>query len=229
MNKLYTVVGRAHFKMVANGKKVPIIFLKEKEHILDVQEFILWSLLYANFLTYDKLREQYMSKEKQFQYHAGRTFDECLCRLLQRGIAAEGAGETAEDALHDLLANLCIIPISQNLFLRLWCFIRLCVILKFPVSFGKKIFEKDKRTADENKVMKLCRQIPLSAAEIVKCIEVGKLSFSCTEELLDTLYQDEYTTSDNIADMVRPLSQYGPVMTAIANLYLRRQIVFERI
>lgn len=36
-------------------------------------------------------------------------------------------------------------------------------------------------------------------------------------------------TSDNIADMVRPFGCCRPVLQAVANLYLRRQIIFERL
>ena len=48
------------------------------------------------------------------------------------------------------------------------------------------------------------------------------------EDLLDTLYYDDYTTSENIAYAVRSLPQCRPVITSIANLYLRKQIIFER-
>ena len=40
---------------------------------------------------------------------------------------------------------------------------------------------------------------------------------------------DDTTTSDNIADMVRPFVCCRPVLQAVANLYLRRQIIFERL
>lgn len=41
-------------------------------------------------------------------------------------------------------------------------------------------------------------------------------------------YHDEYTTSENIAHSVRFLPQCRPVITSVANLYLRKQIIFER-
>ena len=43
------------------------------------------------------------------------------------------------------------------------------------------------------------------------------------------MYYDEFTTSDNIADMVSYLPECRPVMLSVANLYLRKQIIFERI
>ena len=53
-------------------------------------------------------------------------------------------------------------------------------------------------------------------------------AFDSEDELIDTLYHDEYTTSENIAHSVRFLPQCRPVITSVANLYLRKQIIFER-
>ena len=46
--------------------------------------------------------------------------------------------------------------------------------------------------------------------------------------MIDTLYHAEYTTSENISHSVRFLPQCRPVITSVANLYLRKQIIFER-
>ena len=84
------------------------------------------------------------------------------------------------------------------------------------------------RNDSEKKVMRLANRAILSTAEIIKCIDQTVLSFTTDEDLLDVLYHDEYTTSDNIAYAVRSLPQCRPVITSIANLYLRKQIIFER-
>lgn len=78
------------------------------------------------------------------------------------------------------------------------------------------------------KVLRLANQAMLSTAEIIKCVEQNKLDFRTEEELLDTLYYDDYTTSENISYTVRSLPQCRPVIASIANLYLRKQIIFER-
>jgi hypothetical protein len=76
--------------------------------------------------------------------------------------------------------------------------------------------------------MRLAGQALLSTAEIIKCIDknISRLPNECA--LLDSLYGDETTTSDNIASMVK-ISQSKPVTLAVANLYLRQQIIFERV
>ena len=47
--------------------------------------------------------------------------------------------------------------------------------------------------------------------------------------MLDSLYNDQDTTSDNIAYLVKASASSRPVVLAVANLYLRQQIIFERI
>ena len=66
-------------------------------------------------------------------------------------------------------------------------------------------------------------------AEIIKCIDknISRLPNECA--LLDSLYGDETTTSDNIASMVKVSQSSKPVTLAVANLYLRQQIIFERV
>ena len=90
----------------------------------------------------------------------------------------------------------------------------------FRYPLRRKLFQKDKRTKYEVLVMRLAGQALLSTAEIIKCIDknISRLPNECA--LLDSLYGDETTTSDNIASMVT---------LAVANLYLRQQIIFERV
>lgn len=69
----------------------------------------------------------------------------------------------------------------------------------------------------------------LQALCIIKCIDknISRLPNECA--LLDSLYGDETTTSDNIASMVKISQSSKPVTLAVANLYLRQQIIFERV
>ena len=228
MNRLLTAVGHFHIEKRNKGDKIPVVILKNREYILDIQEFVVWSSLNWRILRPDQIRELYQKKELETGFYSSRSFDDCMCRLIQRGLVAEGCGDTEMQALYRLLSDLYIMPISENPLLRLCSFFRLCVFGEVPYSTAKKIFCKDKRTADEKKVIRLAKQTLLSTAEIIKCFERNKLDFCCEEELLDTLYYDEFTTSDNIADMVSYLPECCPVMLSVANLYLRKQIIFER-
>lgn len=77
--------------------------------------------------------------------------------------------------------------------------------------------------------MALSRQALLSTAELIKCAEVGARDISTDEKLMDALYNDDDTTTSNIADMMLAAKSREWVTEAVANLYLRKQIIFERV
>ena len=225
---LYTAVGKFHVKGSIGSMRCPLVTIGGREFILDMQEMMLWTVLNWRILTEDEIYLLYEKKVQETGFMSARSAEECVRRLVQRGLIAKGSGDTGADALYDLLSELYVIPISENLFLRMISFIRLTLFSRLPYSVTKKIFSKDKRNDSEKKVMRLANRAILSTAEIIKCIDQNVLSFTTDEDLLDVLYHDEYTTSDNIAYAVRSLPQCRPVITSIANLYLRKQIIFER-
>lgn len=229
MTKLYTAVGRITFKRQIKGMRCPQVVLGDREYILDIQEMLLWSVLNWRILSMDEIETLYANKEKETGIVSHRNVEECLGRLVQRGLVNCGEAETAADALYDLLSELCAVPISESIILCAVSFVRMTVFRKIPVSAAKKLFLRDKRNADEKKVMHIIRQATLSTPEIIKCIRQNTTDFVSDEQLMDLLYHDENTTCDNIAYSVRDLPECRTVITSIANLYLRRQIIFERI
>lgn len=120
-------------------------------------------------------------------------------------------------------------PISDSLLLRLISFIKLTVFGHVPFAITRKLFRKDRRSANERRVYHLSQQALLSTAELIKCVEYDIHTIHSDSQLMEALYADDTTTSDNIADMVRPFGCCRPVLQAVANLYLRRQIIFERL
>ena len=58
---------------------------------------------------------------------------------------------------------------------------------------------------------------------------MGVRDISTDEKLMDALYNDEDTTSDNIADMMLTAKSREQITAAVANLYLRKQIIFQRV
>ena len=229
MNKFYTAVGRFQVKGRFQGVRCPQVVIGQREYILDMQEMLLWSILTWRILELDELQTHYEAKEQETGFLSHRPMEECLCRLIQRGLVAKGSGETAADALYDILSELYIVPIPKSPLLRFVSFIKLTVFQRVPFSVTKKIFGRDKRSEDEKKVMRLANQMILSTAEIVKCFQQKTESFVSEEHMMDVLYRDEYATSDTLAFMVRYFPECRPVVLSVANLYLRKQIVFERI
>ena len=225
---LYTAVGKFHVKGSIGSMRCPLVTIGGREFILDMQEMMLWTVLNWRILTEDEIYLLYEKKVQETGFMSARSAEECVRRLVQRGLIAKGSGDTGADALYDLLSELYVIPISENMILKIISFIRLTLFSRLPYSVTKKIFSKDKRNDSEKKVMRLANRAILSTAEIIKCIDQNVLSFTTDEDLLNVLYHDEYTTSDNIAYAVRSLPQCRPVITSIANLYLRKQIIFER-
>ena len=228
-NKLYTAVGRTQVKGNIKGQRYPMVILNNREYILDLQEMMLWTVLNWRILTETEAKKFYEAKGKELGCCSAMSFEGYLHRLVQRGLIAEGIGETNADALYDLLSELYIIPISENIMLRAISFVQLTVFNGVPYSVTKQVFGRDKRTDDEKKVMHLAKQALLSTAEMIKCVECNALDFGSEEQLMDTLYHDDFTTCDNIAEETRNLNSCRPVLTSVANLLLRRQIVLERL
>ena len=77
--------------------------------------------------------------------------------------------------------------------------------------------------------MALAKQALLSTAEIIKCLEKDIHRLPDEESLVAQLYDDTDTTSDNIGYMVKSAPGSKAVTLAVANLYLRQQIILERI
>lgn len=229
MNKLYTAVGRLQAGGSIGGKKCPMVVVNHREYILDIQEMMLWTILNWRILDEEEALTLYEAKEREVGYQSHRDYYDCLHRLVQRGLVADGYGETAAEALYDLLSGLYIIPISENIFLRLFSFLKLTLFNGVPLAVTRKVLGGDKRSEGEKKVMHLARQALLSTAEIIKCVEQNRLHFQSEEDLLDMLYHDDVTTSDNLPQATRGMSMCRPVLVSVANLYLRKQIVFERL
>ena len=192
---LYTAVGKFHVKGSVGSMRCPLVTIGGREFILDMQEMMLWTVLNWRILAEDEIYLLYEKKVQETGFMSARSAEECVRRLVQRGLIAKGSGDTGEDALYDLLSELYVIPISENLFLRIISFIRLTLLSMLPYSVTKKIFSKDKRNDSEKKVMRLANRAILSTAEIIKCIDQNVLSFTTDEDLLNVLYHDEYTLS----------------------------------
>ena len=229
MQKYYTAVGRFERKGHLGSLTCPMVIINRKEYVLDIQEMILWISLNWQIMDAKTLEETSTVRSQASGVTARRSINDCMRRLLQRGLVAEGCGETGEDALYALLSSLYVIPISDSLLLRLISFVKLTVFGHVPFAVTKKLFQKDRRNANERQIYQLSRQALLSTAELIKCVEYDIRTIHSESQLMDALYADSITTSDNIADMVRPFSCCRPVLQAVANLYLRRQIIFERL
>jgi len=225
----YTAVGHFQRRTDSQGQSYPVIIINQKEYYVDIQEMAIWTVLSWRLLEFPQVRAEYNKLERECVIPVRRTMEDCLGRLVTRGLVASGCGETGFEALYDLLGGLYVAPLSESLPLRVAAFLKLMFLKGVPFSKARELFRRDKPSEREARVMALSRQALLSTAELVKCAEVGAEDVSTDEKLMDALYDDDDTTCYNIADMMLTAESREWVTVAVANLYLRKQIIFQRV
>lgn len=228
MKKLYAAVGI--FKLNHKDKReiYPSVILSGNECKLDIQEMSIWASLNWHILSYEQLYAYYKEREEKFDFICSRSFENSLNRLCVRGLIAEGVGDTDEEALYNLISKLYIIPLYQSSLIRTISFFKLILLHNVPFTKAKAVFEFDRKTRDEKRIMKLAFSAPMSTAEIIKCVDKNISCILCEDDVVEFLYDDKEVTSDNISETTRNLPATRPVISAISNLYLRKQILFER-
>ena len=203
MTTIYTAVGRFQKRGSMSGLACPIITIGQRECSVDLQEMIIWSVLNWRILNRRQLEDLYREKCHEVGYQTHRSLEDCLQRLVQRGLVVDGSGPSDEDALYHLLSCLYIIPLSQSFSLRAVTFLKLIVAGRASFNQAKRLFKRDTLSDCERRVMELSKQALLSTAEVIKCIEENAHDLSSSAKVMDTLYGDEETTSDNIASTAR--------------------------
>lgn len=229
LKTLYTAMGRFERRRNGCGRSCPIIVLGRKDYMVDMQEMMVWACLNWRIVRRDEIEQLYQKTSSSAAIDADRTLNDCIDRLLLRGLLVAGNGETEYDALYDLLSTMYIIPATGNFFLRTLSFLKLTLLNGIPFSAAGRLFRRDRRTAAEEQVVRLAKQALLSTAEIIKCVEKDIRRLPCEESIVSAIYGDQDTTSDNIASMVKSSSSSRDVILSVANLYLRQQIIFERV
>lgn len=227
--KLYTAVGRLERQTNGCGRSCPVIMLGGRPYMVDMQEMVVWSALNWQISKWEDISCQCDRLAASMGNVVSRPWNACASRLLTRGLLVSGCGETEYDALYDLLGSLGIIPTSGSVLLRCASFLKLVFSRRMPASQALKLFGKDRRTDYESRVMRLSRQALLSTAEIIKCVEQNISSLPNEQVLMEKVYGDSETTSQNIASLMKSSRSSQAVTLAVANLYLRQQIIFERI
>jgi hypothetical protein len=228
MNTLYTAIGK-FVRQNNNGQYCPVILVKDEEHLVDIQEMILWSSLSWRFLSMPQIKSVYEQKSREVNVSTGRSLEQCLNRMLQRGLIVSGTGDSGADALYDLLKGLYIIPVCSSFLIKVVSFLKLTFFDGLPLHVTRRIFQTEPMTVEEQRVIGLAKQALLSTAEIIKCVDQEAYDLSTNQKVLNVLYDDEYTTCDNIGSLAKYFKSQQPIILAVANLYLHKQIILERI
>lgn len=223
---LYTALG--HFRCRHDkGRRYPVILMDHREFGMDPQEMTLWTALCWRLTDRQRTEDFYEQLSNGMELFPRRSFSDCLDRLVTRGLVAKGSGTTDFDALYDLLGGLYVVPVSSSLPLKVVTFLKLLCSGTAPGA-ATALFRRDRRTEPERYIMTLSRCTPLSTAELVRCVECDVPSVTNSQQMLTLLYGDQETTSDNIVSEMRTAAVCQSVTAAVANLYLRKQIIFER-
>lgn len=229
MMSLYTAIGVLKFQKGSNGKPIPIVLNSNQEYGLSDHELILWSCLAFQILQIHELRTAYESRLQSAGAKEAMPFSHYLNRLILRGLIAKGEGITGVDALYRLLGTLHILPVSSPFPIRLFTCIQLRLEGKIGNGDMKKYLKKMPYTPIEETVLKLAQTVPVTTAELVTCVELEKDNITKnTKEILDELYQNPATTFQSLADDAQIHHIQYPVLQAIGNLYLNKQISFQR-
>lgn len=133
MKMLYTANGRYIRCCTEEGTR-PVIIVCDKEYEVDVQEFMLWSILNWRILREEEIGSYYEKMASNTNVTIHRSWQDCVQRLLVRGLIVAGTGDTEYDALYDLLACRFIIPIGAAWPLRVLSFLKL---MFWRASLGK--------------------------------------------------------------------------------------------
>ena len=127
------------------------------------------------------------------------------------------------------VAEIAPVPgrVATTVPLRVLSFLKLTFLEGISWKITRRLFHVDARSACERKIIRLARQTPLSCAEIIKCIEMDIRRLKDGYDVLDKLYDDNDLNCDNFAQAVREYRCSREVITAVANLYLRQQIMID--
>lgn len=156
-------------------------------------------------------------------------FSHYLNRLLLRGLIVKGEGLTGVDALYRLFGELHIMPVVNTFPIRLFTYIQLRLEGKANSADIGKYLRKAKYTPMEKTILRLAQEVPITTAELVTCVELGKEN-QPSGQMLDELYPESKKllpdTGRGCTDPPYPVFRF---FRPIGNLYLNKQISFQRL
>ena len=98
---------------------------------------------------------------------------------------------------------------------------------RLPFRKALAVFHTEKLEPMEKQVLALLRHEMLSTAELIQCTEKGKTRVKDSSDLMDCLYRERDCDCESIVTDCRVSETRFPVLTAVANLYLKQQVTFQ--
>ena len=200
MMKFYAAAGS--YQLIAeNGHKLPYILRLGKLHPISIPEFVVWSSLLWEVMSYEEARNAYQTI-MQGDLKRVPSFDEILVMLTKRKLVVEGSGYTGLDALYQMLASAYVIPIRTSM-------------------------NQERLDANQRRVLRLVEQNPLSSAELIRCFDEGITDVSSADRLVESIYPTEESSQARLQKESMVSQNATTVLQAVADLYLNRRVILE--
>lgn len=205
MMTFYSAAGSYQLRTEESGKK-PYIQRLGKLYPISIPEFIIWTSLLWQVMTYEELEKVYHKQMTAADVYAP-DLDQMLQMLVRRKLVARGEGYTGMDALYSMMSEAFIVPTIESRVMKMTRSFGL--FLRGKISFHglKHLMRKEQLTEDPCYVMKLVRQTPLSVSELIHCFNRKITDVSTPEKVIAGIYPDE----------------------AVSNLYLQRHVLLEQV
>lgn len=223
MMTFYAAIGSYRIKN-EEGHKVPYIQKLGKLYPISIPEFVIWSTLLWEVMTYDELKKHYDHQIRELKGQIP-AFDELLEMLVKRKLIVRGIGYTGRDALYNMLADAFVIPFRISGGRKATSVFKLWLQGKISMLDAHKIMKMRPRTKVEGRIIRLVEQSPLSTSEIIRCFERNITDVSSADKIIAGVYEDSVQATIANEEF---MSEYSvPVLEAVSNLYLNREIILE--
>ena len=196
MMTFYAAIGSYRIRK-ENGRLVPYIQKLGRLHPISIPEFVIWSTLLWEVMTYQELKNQFDKQMSQFQGPAP-DFDTLLEMLKKRKLITCGLGYSGSDALYNMLSDAFVVPYHIVGGRKIWTVI--------------KLWSKGSISLPD-----ICR--------LMKAPKTSEVSTA--EKVIAGIYAAESDDQVSIANAQKNAEQRDAVLTAVSNLYLQRRILLE--
>lgn len=226
MMSFYSAVGSYQIR-TDHGAKMPYIQKLGKLYPLSIPEFVVWSTLLWEVMTYDDLKREYDAQMASVDIKAPE-LDQMLQLLLKRRLIIKGVGYTGIDALYNMLADAFVIPYQISKARQAISILKYWSKRLIRIADAIHRLQNDsKYSEDEARVLSLAEQTPLSTAELVRCFERNLTDVSSPEKVIEGIYPQEDSDQAHITNEECCAGQRNAVLAAVASLYLRHRILLE--
>ena len=225
MMKFYAAVGCYKIK---KGQDIcePYIQSLGKLHPISIPEFVIWTTLLWDVLSYDELKKLYQEQTANIPGILMQ-FDELLDMLVERKLIVCGQGYTGVDALCNMLSDAFVIPYRA----RSWRTIgkMLAMWLKGDISTFDLFtaWKTNDVESGERTVLQLTKHTPLSTSEIAYCFENGIGKVRGPQQVVALMYDRDGVDQKTLSAALTQSEKRDEVLASVANLYLKRKILFE--